>query len=265
MFGADSPGIAHTEVARWVRDPVVLTTIGALIVLSGGLTYLAVVVATGSTSSGGSGVRLQADTVITSESTGDDLASMARSSLAMLVPIAAIVLGVQFAGSELRSGALLQLGVVARRLRHLFAVRVSVLVVLAGLAGAGAAALALASTRAAVAHTSELSHLSVSAGVWPMIAGAAAQALVVALIAFGLAALTRRWVVVTISMLVYLVALEPTLSSLVGEAGVWLPGAATSELMLEQPDVAHVLPTVICALLLVAAAVTSLHRDRAAQ
>ena len=262
MTASNTPRITRTETSRWVRDPVVLITIGALIIVSAALTYLAISVATGSTSSGGNGVQLQTDTTLTGESTNDDLASMARSSLTMLVPIAAIIVGVRFAGGELTSGALLQMGVAARRLRFLFLVRLVLLAVIVGIAGAATSAVTLAATEAARAQSADLTHLTVwEAGGSPVL-GAAMQAVVIAVLAFGLSALTRRWIVITICMLVYIVGLEPALSGLFADASAWLPRTATSELMVPQPDLAHVLPTAICALLLAVIAVASLRRDR---
>lgn len=265
MTASNSPRIARTEIARWVRDPVVLVTVAALIVLSTALTYLAISVATGTTGSGGNGIQLQTDATLTNESTNDDLASMARSSLTMLVPIAAIIVGVHFAGSELTSGALLQMGVAARRLRFLFAVRLVLLAIITGIAGVATAVLTLVGTEAARTQSADLSHLNVWEAEGSTIVGAATQAIVIALVAFGLSALTRRWIVVTICMLVYIVGLEPVLSGLFDDVSVWLPRTATSELMLPQPELTHVLPTAICALLLAVSAVASLRRDRVAR
>lgn len=55
------------------------------------------------------------------------------------------------------------------------------------------------------------------------------------------------------------------LAVLVGEASVWLPREATSELLVSEPDLAHVVPTVVCALALVAMAIGSLRREWAAR
>lgn len=262
MTVPNAPRITRTEIHRWARDPGVLISIGALIVASAALTYLAISVATGSTASGGNGVELQTDSTLTGESTNEDLAAMARSSLTMLVPIAAIIIGVRFAGGELTSGALHQMGVAARRLRLLFAIRLALLAVIAAFAGAATAAVTLAVTEAARAQSADLSHLTVWEADGSPFLGAAIQAVVIAVLAFGLSALTRRWIVITIGMLVYIIGLEPALSGLLDEANAWLPRTATSELMLPQPDFAHVLPTAISALLLAVIAVASLRRDR---
>lgn len=265
MTASNVPRITRTETGRWIRDPVLLVTFGALIITSASLSYFGVSVATGSTSSGGNGVQLQTDISLTSESTNEDLVSMVRSSLAMLVPIAAIMVGVRFAGGELTSGALLQMGVAARRLRFLFAIRLALLVIVAGLGGTLTAVASLFSTETARIQSTDLAHLTVwEAGASPVI-GAATQAVVIAVLAFGLSALSRRWVLVTISMLVCIVVLEPALSGLIDDAGAWLPRAATSELMRPQPELVHVLPTAICALLLAVIAVASLRRDRASR
>ncbi|WP_017590012.1 hypothetical protein [Nocardiopsis ganjiahuensis] len=260
---SNTSGIVRAELLRWLRDPVVLCTIAALAVASGALTYLAVNVATGGAPSGDGAVRLQTDTVLDAAATDEQLASMSRSGLTMLVPVAAAILGAYTAGTETASGALLNLAVAARRLRFLFVVRAVVLLVLLGAAGAVTGAATLAASGAGIARTPELGHLSAWHGAGTVLAGASAQAVLVGLIAFGLAALTRRWVVVVISATVYLVALEPVLGGLVGEAYAWLPRAATSALSAPGPDPAHVVPTVLCALALVAAAVASLRRDRA--
>ena len=265
MIGSDSLGTARAELHRWTRDPVVLVTVMALVALSATLTYFAVNVATGGASSGADGVSLQTDIALDAAATNEQLASMPRSGLTMLVPIAAIVVGVRAAGSEMSSGALLQLAVAARRLRLLFTVRAVILLVLLGAAGAAAGTVTLAATSAAISASSELGHLSAWHGAGPIIAGATAQSVLLGLIAFGLSALTRRWIVVTIGMIVYLVALEPALAALVGEVGVWLPRTATSELLVPAPDLAHVVPTLACALILVAMAVSSLRRERAAR
>jgi ABC-type transport system involved in multi-copper enzyme maturation permease subunit len=263
--GSGFSGILWAELHRWIREPAVLTTIAGVIAFSGLLTYFAVSVATGGSAAGGEGVQLQTDVVLDANATNAQLASMPRSSLTMLVPIAAIVLGVQAAGSEMASGALLQLAVAARRLRFLFAARAVILLVLLGVAGAGSALATLVATGAGAARATELAHLSAWNDAAPIIAGATAQSILVGFIAFGLAALSRRWIAVTVGMIVYLVGLEPILSGLIGEGSVWLPRAATSELMLPGGDPARVLPTLVCALVLVATAVLSLRREWAAR
>lgn len=264
MTASSVPRITRTESGRWVRDPVVLITVSALIVVSAALSYLAISVATGSTPAGGNGLQLQTDTTLSGESTNDDLASMARSSLTMFVPIAAILVGARFAGGELTSGALLQIGVAVRRLRFLFAVRMVLVAIIAGVAGAAAAAVTLAATEMARAQFADLAHLTVWKADGSPIVGAAMQAMLIALLAFGLSALSRRSIIVTICMLVYVIGLEPALSGLFGHASAWLPRTATSQLMLPQPELAHVLPTALLALLLALIAVASLRRDRVA-
>ncbi|WP_299955352.1 hypothetical protein [uncultured Modestobacter sp.] len=265
MTVPDSLRTVKAELPRWTRDPVTLVTMGALVGLCGVLSYLAVNVATGDASSGGGGLQLQTSTVLDAGSTDDELAAMARSSLTMLVPIAAIALGVRAAGGEMSSGALLQLAVATRRLRRLFLVRAGIVLVLVGVAGAASAVVALAGTDAAISGAPEVAHLSAWHSAGSTIAGAAAQGVLIGLIAFGLAALTRRWVAITIAMIVYLVGLEPLLTGLLGRGSVWLPRAATSELLVPGPDLAHVAPTVACALVLATMAVLSLRRDRAAR
>lgn len=93
---------------------------------------------------------------------------------------------------ELTSGALLQMGVAARRLRCVFAVRLVLLAVIAGTAGAA---------DAARAQAADLAHLTVwEAGGSPVF-GAAMQAVVIAVLAFGLSALTRTWIVIAVASL----------------------------------------------------------------
>lgn len=265
MTGSSSSRITKTEVLRWLRDTPTLITMAALIVLSGVLTYLAVAVASGDSSGGGSGFQVQTDTTLTQASTNEDILSMVRSSLTMLVPIAAIVIGIQFAGGELASGALLQIGVAARRLRYLFAVRLVMLSLLAGFAAAAAAAITIIAASVAVSNSSQLNHLTPWDDGWRAIVGSSVQAVIIACIAFALSALTRRWIVIAISMLVYMIALEPIIAGLVGDQDVWLPRTATSELMLPAPDLAHILPTALCAVIFSLIAIMALRRDRVAR
>lgn len=265
MTATSRLGIARAELHRWTREPAVLITVAALIVLSGLLTYLVVNAAVGGAPSGNGGVQLEVGTELHAGSTNDQLASIPRSSLILLAPIAAIVIGVHAAGTEMGSGALLLLAASARRLRFLFAVRAVIMLVIIGIAGAAAGTAALAATGAGIAWHTDIAHLSAWHGAGPVIAGVAAQALLIGLLAFGLAAVTRRWVVVTIGMIVYLVALEPVLTGLLGDASVWLPGAATSELLMPEPDLAHAVPTAAVALAFAVVAVLSLRRERAAR
>lgn len=257
--------IVRTEVMRWLRDPVTLTLVAGLAVLSAGLVWLAVGVAAGGGASGSEGIQLQSDTVLGASSTDADLVSMVQSSLAMLVPIAGIVLGAYLAGSELSSGALLQLAVTARRLRSLFVARTVTLVVLAGVAGGLAALATLTAADAAVQRQDELGHLSAWDTAGSLVAGAVVQAVLVALIAFSLSVLTRRWFLVCLGMLLYLIALEPAVAGLVGGGGDWLPRAATSQLLAAEPDVTLVVPTAVVAVIAAVFAVASMRRDKAAR
>ena len=265
MTATSRPGIARAELHRWSREPAVLITAAVLVVLSGLLTYLVVNAAVGGAPSGNGGVQLEVGTELDADATNDQLASIPRSSLVLLAPIAAVVLGVHAAGSEMASGALLLLAASARRLRFVFAVRAVIMLVITAIAGAAAGAAALGAAGAGVALNAEIAHLSAWHSAGPTIVGAAAQTVLIGLLAFGLAALTRRWVPVTIGMLVYLVALEPVLTGLLGEASVWLPGAATAQLLVPEPDLAHVVPTAAGALVFTVVAVLSLCRERAAR
>jgi len=265
MDASRPPRPVATEIRRWCTDATLLVVVLALAVVSAALTYLAVIVAAGGASSGGGGVQIETDTVLTASSTDADLASMARSSLTMLVPIAAVVLGTRFAGGEMASGALLQIGVAARRLRAVVAVRALLVAAVAALAGAVAAAATIAAVGAAVAGDADLSRLDAWVSAASTVGGAAAQGALLGLIAFALSALTRRWVVVLVGLIVYLVVIEPVLTGTVEAAGSWLPRSATSELMTASPDVAHALPTLVVAVGVTAVAVLTLRRGRVAR
>jgi hypothetical protein len=262
MDASRSPRPAASEIRRWGADPILLVVVLALALVSAALTYLAVTVAAGGASSGGGGVQIETDTVLTSSSTDDDLASMARSSLTMLVPIAAVVLGVRFAGGEMTSGALLQIAVAARWLRVVFAVRAAMVAAVGALAGAVTAVATIAGVGAAVAGRADLTQLDAWASAASIVGGAAAQGALLGLLAFALSAVTRRWIVVLVVMVVYLVVIEPVLAGILDTAGSWLPRAATSELMATSPDAAHAVPTLIAAVGITAVAVLSLRRGR---
>lgn len=257
--------ITRTEATRWFRDPVILIAVVAVIVSCAMLSYIAVLVATGVATGDGNGIQLQTDSTLTPSSTNQDLVSMARTSVSLLLPIAAIIIGVRFAGGEMTSGALLQLGVAARRLRLLFSARLVFLLVIAGFSGGSTALVTLAATDLAAARASDLAHLNVWSAIGSLITGATLQTIVISILAFGLSALTRRWIVIAICMLVYVVGLEPALSNVFKEASAWLPWAATSELMRPQPDMVHVAPTAVFTVLVVILAVSSLRRDRASR
>jgi ABC-type transport system involved in multi-copper enzyme maturation permease subunit len=263
MIPTDSPRVLGAEITRWSRDRGILILVGVLLLLLGALTYLAVLVAAGPPSTSTGSVQIQTDLTLTTTSTNDDLASMARSSIVMLVPLAAVVLGAHVAGNEMSSGALLHIATATRRLRHLFAVRAGVLAVLLTVVAALAALVTMAAAAAAVAGTPDLSRLSAASAAGQLIAGSVAQALLVGLIAFALAVLTRHPVAIVIAMLVYLVALEPIVQGLVGDGGAWLPRAASAQVLQADALWYHLLPTVVVAVALLVVAVASARRDRA--
>jgi hypothetical protein len=242
MIPTDSPRVLGAEITRWSRDRGILILVGVLLLLLGALTYLAVLVAAGPPSTSTGSVQIQTDLTLTTTSTNDDLASMARSSIVMLVPLAAVVLGAHVAGNEMSSGALLHIATATRRLRHLFAVRAGVLAVLLTVVAALAALVTMAAAAAAVAGTPDLSRLSA--------ASAAGQ-------------LIRHPVAIVIAMLVYLVALEPIVQGLVGDGGAWLPRAASAQVLQADALWYHLLPTVVVAVALLVVAVASARRDRA--
>jgi hypothetical protein len=240
--------IPLVETRRWSGDGVLLSVVIGAGVLGAVLSAMAVLVAAGSTSGGSGGLQIQTDVQLTSASQDADLVGMARSGVAMLVPLVAIIVGVRAAGSEMASGALLQVAVAARRLR-----------------GVVVAAASLAGAQAGVAADADLASLSAWSGAGTVMAGAAAQAGVLALLAFSLAALTRRWVLVLVALLVYLVVLEPVIAGLLGDGASWLPREATSSLLTSDADLGSVLPVALVALALTVVTVAWRRRDRTAR
>lgn len=257
--------IPATEVRRWLTDPVILATVLAAGVVAGLLSYFAVLVAAGQTPSGTTGLQIETDAILTSSSQDADLVDMARSGIVMLVPVVAIVAGVRAAGSELSSGALLQIAVAARQLRLIFLTRALTVAAWAAVAGLVVAAASLAGTQAAIAATPELGTLSAWSGAWVLLSGAAVQAVLLALLAFSLAALSRKWIVVMVAFLVYIIVLEPVVVGLLGESGSWLPREATSALLNGDAELIPVLPTALVCLALTTLTVLWFQRDRTAR
>ncbi len=257
--------IPLVETRRWSGDGVLLSVVIGAGVLGAVLSAMAVLVAAGSTSGGSGGLQIQTDVQLTSASQDADLVGMARSGVAMLVPLVAIIVGVRAAGSEMASGALLQVAVAARRLRLVFLARAVIVAVVAGIGGVVVAAASLAGAQAGVAADADLASLSAWSGAGTVMAGAAAQAGVLALLAFSLAALTRRWVLVLVALLVYLVVLEPVIAGLLGDGASWLPREATSSLLTSDADLGSVLPVALVALALTVVTVAWRRRDRTAR
>ncbi len=257
--------ISLVEARRWSGDGVLLSVVIGAGVLGAVLSAVAVLVAAGSASGGSGGLQIQTDVQLTPASGDADLIGMARSGVAMLVPLVAIIVGVRAAGSEMASGALLQIAVAARRLRLVFLARAVIVAVVAALGGVVVAVASLAGAQAGVAGSPDLAFLSAWSGAGTVIAGAAAQAVVLALLAFSLAALTRRWVLILVALLVYLVVLEPVIAGFLGDGGAWLPRRATSSLLTSDADLGSVLPVVVVALGLSVATVAWRRRDRTAR
>lgn len=264
MIASDAR-IPLVEARRWSGDGVLLSVVIGAGVLGAVLSAVAVLVAAGSTSGGSGGLQIQTDVQLTPASQDGDLIGMARSGVAMLVPLVAIIVGVRPAGSEMASGALLQIAVAARRLRLVFLARAVIVAVVAALGGVVVAAASLAGAQAGVAGNPDLAFLSAWSGAGAVIAGAAAQAVVLALLAFSLAALTRRWVLILVALLVYLVVLEPVIAGFLGDGGTWLPRRATSSLLTSDADLGSVLPVAVVAVGLSVATVAWRRRDRTAR
>lgn len=264
MIASDAR-IPLVEARRWSGDGVLLSVVIGAGVLGALLSAVAVLVAAGSASGGSGGLQIQTDVQLTPASRDADLIGMARSGVAMFVPLVAIIVGVRAAGSEMASGALLQIAVAARRLRLVFLARAVIVAVVAALGGVVVAVASLAGAHAGVAGNPELAFLSAWSGAGTVIAGAAAQAVLLALLAFSLAALTRRWVLILVALLVYLVVLEPVIAGFLGDGGTWLPRRATSSLLTSDADLSSVLPVAVVALGLSVTTVAWRRRDRTAR
>ncbi|WP_420364269.1 hypothetical protein AAEP80_09830 [Curtobacterium sp. L3-7] len=264
MHGSEAGSIVRTESRRWGRDTTAGIAGGTAVVLSAGLTFLAVsVAAAGGTDTGTGGVQLETDGALTSASSSADLASLAQSAVTMLVPLVAVVIGAHFAGAEMTSGALLHVAVAARRLRVVFAVRAVSLAVIAGAVGALTALAAIGAADVGV-RAAGLLHLTAGTATGRTVAGAAASAAVIALLTFALACLTRRSVIVLVVMLAYLVVIEPVIAGTIPDGAVWLPRSALTALVRTDAEPLHALPVLLAALGLVCIAVARCRRDRAA-
>lgn len=263
MHDGRAVAIARTEARRWARDSTAVIAGGTAVVLAAGLTFLAVSVAVGATDASTGSVQLQTDGALTAGSSSADLASLARSAVTMLVPLVAVVIGAHFAGTEMTSGALLHVAVAARRLRLVSLIRAVSLAVIAGAIGAVTALASIGSAEVGV-RAAGLLDLSVGSATGRTVAGAAASAAVIALLTFALACLTRRFVVVLVGMLAYLVVIEPVLAGAVSDAAVWLPRSALTALVRTDAEPLHALPSLLLALGLVCVAIARCRRDRAA-
>lgn len=263
-MSAGSPRIVQAELSRWLCRPGILILIAASALLAAVLTYFAVSAAAGTLPGSGGGLRIDTDTRLTATSTDADLASMARSSIVMLVPLSATILGTLMAGSEMTSGALLTIATAARRLRFVFTVRVVIVMMLAAFSGVLIALTSSATAAVAVTADDALAHLGVWGQFSTLAVGAVGQSVLIALVAFGLSAITRRWTIVLVGMLVYLIGVEPALTGIFGEGARWLPYTATSRLTTSGIAWPDLIPTVAAALAAVAVTIVLLRRDRAA-
>lgn len=255
--------LLRAEAGRWPRDTVFLAALAVTLAATAALTLFAVLVSAGAIGSGAGGVQIDTDTLLGAQSTNEDLASLLRSSLVLLLPIAAVVIGAHFAGSELSSGVLLTIAVAARKLRLLFAIRIGLLALVLALLAALSTVIVCAVSGFALSAGTDVEHLSAWAQLGPLMAGASVQTLAIGLLTFSLAALTRRWVPVVVASIVYIVALEPVVQGFVRDDIVWLPWTATSSLLASGADWMPVLPTAAATAALAVLAILSLRRDRA--
>lgn len=263
MAPASFPALAAAESRRWSRDSLVLALVLIAAFAAAILTYFALLVSAGVIESSGGGVQIETDTYLGAASSDEDVASMLHSSLVLLLPIAAVVIGARLAGNEMSSGALLTIASSARRLRVLFSARVVVLAVALTATAVVTVLLVCAAGNVALASANDLGHLSATAFLGPLALGAITQTLTFGLLTFALSALTRRWVPVVIGAIVYIVALEPVIQGLAGGAADWLPRSATSGLVAVEPDWAPVVPTIVVTLALLVWVIVTLRRDRA--
>jgi hypothetical protein len=255
--------ISRIESQRWFRDLTIVVILAVTILAATTLTYFAVRVAAGLIASGTGGVEIQTSTSLGRGSTDADLASLLHSSLVLLVPIAASVVGVRFAAGEMSSGALMTIAIAARRLRLLFAIRAALLVLtLIALAVLSALIVSVAA-QVALSGAADLSHLSAWTYADRLLAGTVVQSTVFGLIAFSLSALTRRWVLILIGAIVYIVIVEPTVQGLVPVEMAWLPRSATSDLILPDPHWGPALPIIVGTAILALSAIVILRRDHA--
>lgn len=263
MVHSRSTVMVRAESGRWLRDATVVAVPLAAALAAAALTYFAILVAAGVIASGTSGVQIETDTLLSSSSGDKDVASLLHSSLVLILPIAGVGVGARFAGSEMSSGALLTLAVATRRLRALIVVRVIVLtLVLVTMAIVTTAAVCSAGS-VALAQGPAGNQLSAWTYAGALTVGALVQSVTIGVWTFSLAALTRRWVPVVIGAIVYIVALEPVIQSLVGEDVTWLPRTATSALVAPDAEWLPVLPTTVIAISMLACVIGSLRRDRA--
>ncbi|WP_144750644.1 hypothetical protein [Curtobacterium pusillum] len=263
MNDAERGAIAWTEARRWARDSTTIIAGGAAVVLGAGLTFLAVSVAAGGSATGSGTVQLQTDETLTAGSSSADLVSFAQSAVTMVVPLIAVVLGAQFAGSEMTSGALLHIAVAARRLRLVIAVRAASGAVVAGTVGAVTAGASIVAADLGARSAGVPDVTAVDAGGTTVI-GAAVAAAVIALLTFSLACLTRRSVVVLIVVLAYVIVIEPVLAGAAGDVAAWLPRSSLTALAGTDADPVQALPSIVAALALASVAILRLRRDRAA-
>lgn len=251
----------RAEWGRLLRDRVVLSALSCLVVGCAALTAAAVRAAAGADHAGSGPVSIQTTKPLDAGSTSADLASFVAASLALTLPILAVVLGSQLGARDLGNGALLTLATTVRRLRPVIVVRF--VLMLAVSMAAGLAALVAATAAADASLPPRFAGLS----AWPILSamalGAVVQTVTLGAVAFGLAVLLRRATVVLIFLLLWILAAEPVLRGLAPDAGGWLPVRATSTLTSSGLEAAtHCLPTIGSAFVLAGLAMAMTTRDR---
>ena len=135
MHTADRKTVVKVETRRWILHPGVFALLVVVPLLTALLSYAAVMASSGASSDAGA-VSIDTTAALGPDSEDPEKLDLAATSIYLLAPLAASLHGVLFAGSELSSGALLNIAVAARRLRTIFAVRALSLVLLSLITGA---------------------------------------------------------------------------------------------------------------------------------
>lgn len=134
---------SHQQGNDHEANPGVFALLVVVPLLSALLSYAAVMASSGASSDAGA-VSIDTTAALGPDSEDPEKLDLAATSIYLLAPLAASLHGVLFAGSELSSGALLNIAVAARRLRTIFAVRALSLVLLSLITGAILTALSIA-------------------------------------------------------------------------------------------------------------------------
>ncbi|MHA6600600.1 hypothetical protein HMPREF2736_07055 [Corynebacterium sp. HMSC036E10] len=264
MHTADRKTVVKVETRRWLLHPGVFALLVVVSLLTALLSYAAVMASSGASSDAGA-VSIDTTAALGPDSEDPEKLDLAATSIYLLAPLAASLHGVLFAGSELSSGALLNIAVAARRLRTIFAVRALSLVLLSLITGAILTALSIAGLTAGL-RQAEVPSLTPEAPLGTVILGGSILYATVAVIAFAAATLLRRWVVVLVALVAYFVVAEPLLASMLSEhASKWLPHVSLGKWVDFEPERRFAFPTMVLALLALVTAVVGTQRDRAAR